>query len=88
MKPMQRDTSEKSRKDLFKRHMTAGSTSLKSRQPWTQEEDERLLSGVEKYGLGKWAKIRDAYFPEGNRTSVQIKDRMRNIQNQEEKSQT
>ena len=48
---------------------------------WTTEEEESIISGVEKFGIGRWAEIRDEYknvFQ--NRSSVDIKDKYRNLQ--------
>ena len=51
-----------------------------SRKPWTENETIQLLVGVEIYGHGEWAKIKEENretFQE--RTSVNLKDRYRNL---------
>ncbi|GMH68310.1 hypothetical protein TrRE_jg5718 [Triparma retinervis] len=50
------------------------------RRPWSQEEEACIRAGVERYGEGHWAKIRDDYSKilEG-RNSVNIKDKWRNM---------
>ncbi|KAJ6264148.1 hypothetical protein Dda_0290 [Drechslerella dactyloides] len=52
----------------------------KPRVNWTDEESERLLKGVEAYGIGCWAKIRsDPQFKLEHRKNVDLKDRFRTI---------
>ena len=54
---------------------------ISQRKKWTTEEEESIVSGVEKFGIGRWAEIRDEYknvFQ--NRSSVDIKDKYRNLQ--------
>jgi Myb-like DNA-binding domain len=51
------------------------------RHPWTEEEIAALISGYEKYGMGKWVHIKQEYgYILRNRTTVQIKDKFRNMQ--------
>ncbi|XP_041934999.1 telomeric repeat binding factor a [Alosa sapidissima] len=45
---------------------------------WTEEETRWVKEGVERFGVGNWAKIREA-FPFEGRTSVNIKDRWRTM---------
>ena len=53
---------------------------VKRRKKFTEEEDRAIKLGVERFGLGKWAKIKAYYSMSlGDRTSVQIKDRWRNL---------
>ena len=40
--------------------------------PWTKEEDQKLLKGIELYGLHQWNLISEIV---GNRTSKQCKER-------------
>jgi Myb-like DNA-binding domain len=50
------------------------------RNPWTEEETAALLSGMDKYGLGKWVSIKQEYgYILRNRTTVQLKDKYRNM---------
>ena len=49
---------------------------------WDEEETERLLKGVQVYGVGKWKKIWDEMGFEGSdRTTVDLRDRWRTLQN-------
>lgn len=51
------------------------------RHPWTEEEIAALTSGYEKFGMGKWVQIKQEYgYILRNRTTVQIKDKFRNMQ--------
>lgn len=50
------------------------------RHPWEDEEILALVSGIEKYGLGKWVHIKQEYgYILRNRTTVQLKDKYRNM---------
>jgi Myb-like DNA-binding domain len=50
------------------------------RHPWNEEETAALLSGLQNYGLGKWAQIKQEYgYILRNRHSVQLKDKYRNM---------
>ncbi|KAF3941455.1 hypothetical protein ABW19_dt0209130 [Dactylella cylindrospora] len=52
----------------------------KPRMNWTDEESERLLKGVEKYGVGSWSQIiQDKSFNLGHRTNTALKDRFRTL---------
>ena len=50
------------------------------RRRFTEEEDQAILKGVERFGSGKWTEIK-SYFPMElkNRNTVQIKDRHRTL---------
>jgi hypothetical protein len=55
---------------------------IKQRTCWTDEEDEALLEGIERNGIGKWQDILSD--PQygcvlANRTNVDLKDRYRNL---------
>lgn len=47
------------------------------RTMWTTEEELNLLRGVEKLGVGVWARIRDRYFSATSRTNTDLKDKWR-----------
>ncbi len=52
---------------------------LGERVPWTESEVKVLLSGIEKYGVGKWAKIKaDPEFRIGlaERDAIHLKDKV------------
>ncbi len=52
------------------------------RVPYSEEEKGALLQGVEEFGKGNWAKIRDHYadiFGVNNRTAVNLKDLYRTL---------
>ncbi|XP_064602292.1 telomeric repeat-binding factor 2-like [Liolophura sinensis] len=53
----------------------------RSRVKWSEQEVKQLRQGVKRFGKGQWAKIRDAY-PFNGRTSVDLKDKWRNIEKQ------
>ena len=50
-----------------------------NKHKWTREESELVIEGVAKYGYGEWAAIQKELFAESARTSVDIKDRWRNM---------
>ena len=50
-----------------------------TKQKWTREESELVIEGVAKHGYGEWAAIQKELFAESARTSVDIKDRWRNM---------
>ncbi|KAJ8022003.1 hypothetical protein HOLleu_39365 [Holothuria leucospilota] len=52
-------------------------TSADIRRPWTKDEVKKLIKGVIRFGVGKWAEIQDHY--EFDRTNVNIKDKWRNL---------
>ena len=55
------------------------------RTPWEAREDEALIKGVKRCGVGQWARIlADERFAEAlsNRTGVQLKDRWRTLKQQ------
>ena len=50
------------------------------RHPWTDEEMDALVLGLEKFGVGKWVQIKNEYgHILRNRNSVQVKDKYRNM---------
>ena len=52
---------------------------VQPRKFWSSEETKWLEEGVKVYGEGNWAQILKAYNFNG-RTSVNLKDRWRNLQ--------
>ena len=53
--------------------------SSRRRIPWTVAEEDYLVKGVEKFGLSRWAKIRNTYRFMDCRTNVDLKDKWRNM---------
>lgn len=54
--------------------------SPKKRNPFTDAEDDAIRQGVEEFGAGNWAQIKSEYaMVLRNRSSVNIKDRWRNM---------
>ena len=48
---------------------------------WTYKEEVDLYKGVQKYGVGNWAVIKkDPTFHFTSRTSVNLKDKWRNLE--------
>ena len=48
---------------------------------WTMKEDELLIYGVSKFGVGRWSEIRNFLHISG-RSSVDLKDRWRTMKRQ------
>ena len=55
-------------------------TNRKRKKFWSEEEIDFLQQGVEKFGIGNWSEILKHYDFDG-RTSVNLKDKWRNITN-------
>ncbi|TVU30529.1 hypothetical protein EJB05_22159, partial [Eragrostis curvula] len=53
--------------------------SRKNNSRWTQEEVELLVKGISEYGIGKWTEMKAKYFSLSIRTSVNLKDKWRNL---------
>ncbi|KAG8059261.1 hypothetical protein GUJ93_ZPchr0002g26154 [Zizania palustris] len=51
----------------------------KHHRAWTLSEVLKLVDGVDRYGAGKWSEIRRLSFPCSYRTSVDLKDKWRNL---------
>lgn len=51
----------------------------KAQNKWTREESELVVEGVARYGYGLWAKIQNELFADSKRTSVDVKDKWRNL---------
>ncbi|CAG9480616.1 telomeric repeat binding factor 1, putative [Plasmodium vivax] len=51
----------------------------KTRVKWDQRETERLIDGINKYGVSNWRKIMEAYSFSESRTNVSLKDKYRNF---------
>lgn len=56
-------------------------TKQQTRRRWTLEEDELLIYGVQKWGVGNWSQIRSSMHITG-RSNVNLKDRWRTLKNQ------
>ena len=55
--------------------------------PWTQEEVDAIKDGLEKYGIGKWAKILELHkdiFAKNDRRSGDLGDKWKNLKNKPE----
>lgn len=53
-------------------------SSSKKRKMWTEAEENNLRAGVNRYGVGQWAKIADN-FEFNERSSIDLKDKWRNM---------
>ena len=60
------------------RHANRDIVKPRSRFPWTTEETETFFKALQKYGVGRWAEIKDAC-PESERNNVQLKDKWRTL---------
>jgi len=77
----------KSQSSSGKKNVASGENKKKKKKPqrrkrmfWTTCEESHLRLGVREFGLGKWAKILHKYAHVfKNRTSVDLKDKWRNI---------
>ena len=56
-----------------------GQVARRRRVYWTTEEEHYVVQGVKRFGLGKWKDILEAYPFKSCRTSVDIRDKWRNI---------
>lgn len=54
-------------------------SSPRSRRRFSSDEVRRLVRGVLVHGVGHWAHIRD-FYDFGDRTSVDLKDKWRNLE--------
>lgn len=54
----------------------------KARVAFSYVEEQNLLQGVEKYGIGSWSTILDNFTFHSSRTNVSLKDKYRTLQNQ------
>lgn len=62
-------------------------TGRRKKRYWNDEEIENLLKGVRKHGPGNWAKILSCYEFAPGRTSVDLKDKYRNLLNLQAKEE-
>ncbi|PUZ38875.1 hypothetical protein GQ55_9G230800 [Panicum hallii var. hallii] len=51
----------------------------KNNSRWTGKEVELLVQGVSKFGVGRWSEMKKKYFETSVRTSVNLKDKWRNL---------
>lgn len=56
------------------------------KRPFTAQEETNLREGVKRYGVGNWRLILMAYTFD-NRTTVDLKDKWRNLQKMERRAQ-
>ncbi|KAK3157675.1 hypothetical protein QOZ80_2AG0126020 [Eleusine coracana subsp. coracana] len=54
-------------------------TPRKNNSRWTQKEVELLVKGISEYGIGRWTEMKGKYFKHSIRTSVNLKDKWRNL---------
>lgn len=59
--------------------MPGAYTPRRVRMHWTAEEEAYLREGVERFGEGNWSKILREYQFHEHRTSVDLKDKYRNL---------
>lgn len=63
-----------------KKRAKMSSGGVHKRVRWTQEEVDNLIEGVQEYGKGSWAEILAAFEFNDCRTSVNLKDKWRNLE--------
>nr|CAB3494573.1 unnamed protein product [Digitaria exilis] len=51
----------------------------KNNSHWTAQEVKLLVQGVSKFGVGRWSKLKNKYFNTSIRTTVNLKDKWRNL---------
>ncbi|KAK3153825.1 hypothetical protein QOZ80_2BG0181790 [Eleusine coracana subsp. coracana] len=51
----------------------------KNNPHWKEQEASMLLDGLSKYGVGRWTKIKAAYFGTSIRTAAHLKDKWKNL---------
>ncbi|KAG2537815.1 uncharacterized protein LOC120691527 [Panicum virgatum] len=51
----------------------------KNNSRWTAKEVKLLVQGVSKFGVGRWSELKKKYFKTSIRTSVNLKDKWRNL---------
>ena len=60
--------------------LSAQTNQKKKRKKFTDEEDGAIHLGVEKFGVGRWAEIKEYYSKELiDRTTINLKDRWRTL---------
>jgi hypothetical protein len=62
---------------VHKRPVSDSSSSR--RRNWTEEEEGFLLRGIKEFGVGKWKQIHQRYFHKSTRSTVDLKDKYRNL---------
>ncbi|KAK3125317.1 hypothetical protein QOZ80_7BG0603230 [Eleusine coracana subsp. coracana] len=65
----------------FQKHFACerGKHTRKNNPHWTEHEVCMLLDGLSEYGVGRWTKIKKAYFGTSIRTAVHLKDKWKNL---------
>ncbi|CAD6340776.1 unnamed protein product [Miscanthus lutarioriparius] len=64
---------------FFKSRVSREYTRRKNNSRWTAKEVEILVQGVSKFGVGRWALLKQQFFETSIRTSVNLKDKWRNL---------
>ncbi|KAG0549369.1 hypothetical protein BDA96_01G249800 [Sorghum bicolor] len=64
---------------FFESRVSREYTSRKNNSRWTAKEVEILVQGVSKFGVGRWVMLKRQFFKTSIRTSVNLKDKWRNL---------
>ncbi|CAD6212784.1 unnamed protein product [Miscanthus lutarioriparius] len=64
---------------FFESRVSREYTRRKNNSRWTAKEVEILVQGVSKFGVGRWALLKQQFFKTSIRTSVNLKDKWRNL---------
>ncbi|XP_078432961.1 uncharacterized protein LOC144704419 [Wolffia australiana] len=78
-KPTRRFIEESDNKPLGRKFQFSPCGGALVRRRWAPWEVSRLIDGVSKYGAGRWSQIRRLSFPSSCRSSVDLKDKWRNL---------
>jgi len=62
-------------------HPTYPNKNRRRRKKWTDEEVERLKDGVKRWGKGDWTNVKRDFFASSERTTVDLKDKWRGLEN-------
>ena len=67
---------------ILERSIKTDTSTRRSRMPFSMEEQDYMIQGVRKFGVGQWAKILRQFDFHPSRTSVAIKDKYRTMKRQ------